>query len=326
MSEQPLISVIIPFMNAGPFLEETIRSVLAQSYARLELLLADDGSQDASTATARRYESEHPGRVRYLEHPGHANLGVCASRNLGIRHARGQLIAFLDADDVWLPHKLERQVAILHSQPEAMMVYGPSRKWFSWTGRAEDAGRDKVYDLGIPADVLMRPPSLLALCLERRAITPCPSNILMRREAVERVGGFEESFRGRLQHCEDQAFLAKVYAAVPVFVSGECWDLYRQHPESCSSKAKSSGEGFTVWGFYLNWLEAYLTKQNVRDERVWKALGKELAPYRTADRSKLQTAARRSIGQLKSVLRQIARHSLPPAVRRRLRAEWQAQK
>ncbi len=315
MSEQPLISVIIPFMNAGPFLEETIRSVLAQSYGRLELLLADDGSTDSSTATARRYEREYPGRVRYLEHPGHANLGVCAARNLGIHHSRGELIAFLDADDVWLPRKLERQVAILDSQPEAGMVYGPSRKWFSWTGRAEDAGRDKVYDLGIPADVLMRPPSLLALCLERRAITPCPSNILMRREAVERVGGFEESFRGRYQHCEDQAFLAKVYAAVPVFVSGECWDLYRQHPQSCTSKTKSSGEGFHVWEFYLNWLEAYLTEQNVRDERVWQALRKELAPYRPADRSKVR-----------SVLRQIARRSLPPAVRRRLRAQWQAQK
>ena len=165
----------------------------------------------------------------------------------------------------------------------------------------------------------MRPPTLLALCLERRAITPCPTNILLRRSVVERVGGFEESFRGRYQHCEDQAFLAKVYAAAPVFVSGECWDRYRQHPDSISSKTKDSGEGFYVWEFYLNWLEAYLTKQNVRDDRVWKALRHELAPYRDAGRSRWQTAAR-------NLLRQVARRSLPPAVRRRLRSQLQSQR
>ncbi|HKP11990.1 MAG TPA: glycosyltransferase [Blastocatellia bacterium] len=326
MNEQPLISVIIPFLNAGPFIEEAIESVLAQTYAAWELLLADDGSSDSGTAMARRCEREYPGKVRYLEHAGHENRGLSATRNLGIRHARGEFIAFLDADDVWLPHKLERQMAILDSQPDAAMVYGPSQKWFSWTGRPADAGRDFVYDLGIPADALMQPPTLLALCLERRAITPCPTNILLRREAVERVGGFEESFRGRYQHCEDQAFLAKVYAAAPVFVSGECWDRYRQHPDSISSKTKGSGEGFYVWEFYLNWLEAYLTKHNVRDARVWKALKHELGPYRDANRSRLQKAARRSLGQVKSMLRQVARQSLPPAVRRRLRAQWQNQR
>ena len=322
MNEQPLVSVVIPFLNAEPFLDESIQSVLAQSYCRWELLLADDGSTDSSTTTARWYEQNYSEKVRYLEHAGHANRGVCAARNLGIRHARGELLAFVDADDVWLPHKLERQVAIIAAQPEAAMVYGPSQKWFSWTGRSEDAGRDMVYDLRIPADVLMEPPTLLALVLERRVITPCPTNILLRRELVERVGGFEESFSGKYQHCEDQAFLAKVYTAAPVYVSGECWDLYRQHSTSVSSKTKSSGYGFYVWEYYLNWLVEYLKRQNVRDARVWKALNKELEPYRAANRSRLQTAAHKSVSQLKSVLRQIARQSLPQGIRRRLRAQW----
>src|SRR5205085_967833 len=125
MNEQPLVSIIIPFLNAGPFIEETIESVRAQTYAEWELLLADDGSTDSSTATAKRYAEGYSNRVRYLEHAGHVNRGLSATRNLGIRHSRGHLIAFLDADDVWLPHKLERQVAILNSQPEAAMVYGP---------------------------------------------------------------------------------------------------------------------------------------------------------------------------------------------------------
>ena len=323
MNKQSLISIIIPYLNAGRFIEEAIESVLAQSYGEWELLLVDDGSTDKSTAIARRYAEQYPHKVRCLEHAGHENRGLSATRNLGISEARGEYIAFLDADDVWLPEKLARQMAILDSQPAAMMVYGPSQKWFSWTGSPADAQRDFVYALGIPADTLMKPPSLLALCLERRAITPCPSNILLRREAVERVGGFEESFCGMYQHCEDQAFLAKVYASVPVFVAGECWDRYRQHPQSISSKTKQSGDGYYVWQFYLNWLEAHLMKSGVNDASVWRALEKELMPYRHPMRLRLQKAARRSGEGVKAFLRLVAHQSLPAPLRRRLRSQWQ---
>jgi glycosyltransferase involved in cell wall biosynthesis len=83
--------------------------------------------------------------VRYLQHPGHANLGMSASRNLGIRQADGPYMAFLDADDVWLPAKLEQQVALLEAWPEAAMVYGPTLWWYSWTERLEDQGRDFIH-------------------------------------------------------------------------------------------------------------------------------------------------------------------------------------
>jgi glycosyltransferase involved in cell wall biosynthesis len=323
MNKQPLVSIIIPYLNAERFIAETIESVLAQSYNDWELLLVDDGSTDSSAAIAERYERQHPRKLRCLEHANHQNRGLSATRNLGISRARGEFIAFLDADDVWLPHKLARQMTILDSQPEAMMVYGPSQKWFSWTGNPEDMQRDFVYALGIPPDTLMKPPSLLALCLERRAITPCPSNILLRRAAVERVGGFEESFCGMYQHCEDQAFLAKVYASAPVFVASECWDRYRQHPQSISSKTKQSGDGYYVWQFYLNWLEAYLVKSGVADASVWRALEKELLPYRHPRRLRLQKAGRRSVEKLKAFLRLVAHQSLPAPVRRRLRSQWQ---
>jgi glycosyltransferase involved in cell wall biosynthesis len=72
--------------------------------------------------------------VRYLEHEGHQNLGMSASRNLGIRHAQGEYLAILDADDVWLLHILEEQVAVLESHPEAAIVYGSLYWWYSWTG------------------------------------------------------------------------------------------------------------------------------------------------------------------------------------------------
>ena len=319
MNNKSLISIIIPFLNAEKFIEEAIESVLAQSYDEWELLLADDGSTDRSTEIAQRYAKRYPEKVRYVEHEGHRNIGLSATRNLGIREARGELIAFLDSDDVWLPRKLERQMAILDSQPLADMVYGPSQKWFSWTGKADDMQRDFVYALGIPSDVLMKPPSLLALCLERKAITPCPSNILLRRKAVERVGGFEESFRGMYQHCEDQAFLAKIYTTATVFVAGECWDRYRQHTGSITSNTKKTGEGYFVWKFYLDWLEEYLSSKGVKDARVWKALEKELWPYRHARRLRLQSSARKSVEQAKSFLRAIAHQSVPASIRRRLR-------
>jgi glycosyltransferase involved in cell wall biosynthesis len=175
---------------------------------------------------------QHPEKVSYLEHEGHQNRGMSASRNLGICHTKGKYIAFLDADDVWLPHKLEQQVAILDAHPEAAMVYGASQYWQGWTGTPEDIQRDYTPNLGIEPDTLVQPPTLLILAPQSRACTPCPSNILLRREIVEAVGGFEERFRGMY---EDQVFLAKVYLKAPVFVTSPCWDRYRLHPNSCVS-------------------------------------------------------------------------------------------
>src|SRR5215207_10509527 len=141
MSSKPLVSCIIIFLNAERFMREAIESVFAQTYDNWELLLVDDGSTDGSTHMALRYAERHSGKVRYLEHLGHQNRGMSASRNLGLSHAKGEYIGFLDADDVWLPHKLQQQVQILNSHPEAGMVYGTWQYWYSWTGRPEDIQR-----------------------------------------------------------------------------------------------------------------------------------------------------------------------------------------
>src|SRR5215212_3295723 len=148
MSSNPLVSIIIPFLNAGKFIQEAIDSVFAQTYDNWELLLVDDGSTDASREIALLLATQHPVKVRYVEHNDHENRGACASRNLGVRNAQGEYIALLDADDVWLPHKLERQLAILDSYPEAAMVYGATQYWHSWTGNPEDIQRDYVPNLG----------------------------------------------------------------------------------------------------------------------------------------------------------------------------------
>src|SRR5690606_29578368 len=105
-TRRPTISIVLCFLNEERFLEEAIQSVLAQDYTDWELILVDDGSEDYSTVMAKRYATHHDGRIKYIHHAGHGNQGLAASRNLGVEHARGAYIAFLDADDAWLPGKL----------------------------------------------------------------------------------------------------------------------------------------------------------------------------------------------------------------------------
>ena len=233
MGNQPLVSSIIIFFNAEKFFEEAIESVFSQTYENWELLLADDGSTDRSTAIAQQYAQKYPEKVRYLEHERHQNRGMSATRNFGIRHAKGEFIAFLDADDVWLPHKLEQQVAIMQLQPEAGMIYGKSLYWHSWTGNPEDLQRDFIPDCYVKSDILHHPPSLLTLCYPLGgAIPPPPTDILLRSKTVEELGGFEAGFQNIYQLYEDQAFFAKLYLKFPVFVADNCWDQYRQHADS----------------------------------------------------------------------------------------------
>jgi glycosyltransferase involved in cell wall biosynthesis len=257
MSTGPLVSAITIFLNAKRFLEEAIESVLAQTCDNWELLLVDDGSTDGSTAIARRRAERSAGRIRYLEHEGHRNRGMSASRNLGIRHARGEYLAFLDADDVWSPRKLERQVTNLRAQPAAGMDYGATQYWYSWTGNAEDSQRDFVPPTGLPADILVPPPTLLLRFLQEQTKPPATCSVLLRRAVVDEVGGFEETFRGMY---EDQAFFAKVCLSVPVFMTSECAARYRQHADSCCARAKSAGQAKRAERIYLTWLARYVSR------------------------------------------------------------------
>jgi len=289
MSTVPLVSVVIIFFNAERFLDEAIESVFGQTYDAWELLLVDDGSTDGSTTIAHRYTQQHPGKVRYLEHPDHQNRGMSASRNLGIANAQGAYIAFLDADDVWLSNKLDRQVAILDAQPEAAMVYGPAQWWYSWTGRAEDRLRDYIPEPGVPANSLLEAPTLLTRFLRLTDIAPCPSSVLIRRNLVEQVGGFEERFRGLY---EDQVFFAKVSLSQPVFVSSECSTRYRQHPNSNCSITQETAQHATGRLAFLRWLADYLSKHGVNNGALRKALRREIWPYRHPNLDRIYQLAR----------------------------------
>lgn len=271
----PLVSVIIIFLNAERFLREAIESVVAQTYSAWELILVDDGSTDRSTRIAAAWAAGQPGRVRVVEHKGHVNRGMSASRNLGVAQARGAFVAFLDADDVWRPHTLAEQMGALAAHPEAGMVYGPITWWYGWTGEAGHARRDFLQPLGVPADRLYTPPLLLVPWLRRKAAVP--SGILVRRSVVDAVGGFEERFRGLY---EDQAFCAKVCLSAPVYVSSRCWYVYRQHPNSWCRVARGRGEQRIARGAFLDWLGTYLLEQGITDQRVWRALERERWLYR----------------------------------------------
>ncbi|RCJ22329.1 glycosyl transferase family 2 [Nostoc minutum NIES-26] len=278
MINKPLISCIIIFFNVGEkFFVEAIESVFTQTYENWELLLVDDGSTDVSTNIALSYTQKYPEKVRYLEHKGHQNRGMSATRNLGIRHAKGEYITFLDADDIWIPNTLEEQAAILNSYPDAAMIYGPAQWWYSWTGNPKDMQRDffdtpivSMEDSRVQINTLIQPPTLFLLLLQ---IKIGISGMLVRRQTIEKVGGFEETFRGLY---EDQVFCTKVCLQFPVFVASQSWYKYRQHLSSCChAAAEKKGKEYAARLTFLNWVGQYLVEQGIKDSKVWWVFRKE---------------------------------------------------
>jgi glycosyltransferase involved in cell wall biosynthesis len=333
----PLVSAVIIFLNAEPFLRDAIDSVFTQTYPHWELVLADDGSSDASTEIALDCARRHPECVRYVTHRGHRTRGMSATRNLAVANAAGTLVAFLDADDVWMPRKLERQVEILEAHPEAALVYGPAQLWYGWTGDPADLERDAVLGAHSgPTDTVVAPPALLPRLLRDECVAPFLSGTLVRRAAIERAGGFEERFRGMF---EDQVFYAKVCLEAPVFVSSECLYRYRRHPRSCTSVVENSGQYDSAWRTFLEWLAAYLWRHGVRHSDVcvnpdesarlsriqcppdplldlWAIVEETLGPYRGPAIYQLATLARR--------LRAMLRNRLPAPVRTWIRVRRDA--
>ncbi len=285
MDGAPQVSAITIFLNAEKFLQEAIESVFAQTFDNWELLLVDDGSTDRGTEIAKSFSTRFPGKVKYLEHKGHRNLGMSASRNHGIHSARGEFIAFLDADDAWLSHKLEEQISILDSKPAAAMVWGKELVWYGWTGDPHDLERDFISEFfGVEKDSVIPPPMLIPLFL-RYGVTPSPSVIMVRRNAALKVGGFEESFRHMY---EDEAFYGKICLNSPVYVSTQCWIKRRKHADACTSVREKIGESDSDRLNFLEWYERYLEQLGFRGSEVWEALQEQLWTYRCCSEARLR--------------------------------------
>lgn len=247
------VSVVLIFLNAERFLAEAIESVRSQSFEDWELILIDDGSSDGGSALAKDYAREDR-RIRTFDHPGHANRGMSASRNLGASHATGEHLAFLDADDVWERTKLEEQVAALNRDPELALVCGALLYWHSWNPAA-----DKVDTLVLTAGIADRrldPPKAALLPYPLGKEAGAGLDGLMRRSAFEAVGGFEEEFKGLY---EDQVFLMKIFLSYPIFISGRAWLHYRQHDSSsCALASSNPAEYRRLRSRFLDWFDDYL--------------------------------------------------------------------
>ena len=318
MNKTPLVSIIMPFYNTpAQFLHEAIRSIYAQTYSNWELILVDDGSAETISQLALDYATQSSSQVFYFDQPNHENKGHSAARNLGIRYSKGKYIAFLDADDVWIPQKLERQVAILEQHPDVGMMYANTQYWFSWTNNPKDERRDFQPKLGLQPDTIIPPPSLLPLFLNGKVAVPSMNTLLVRREVIKRCGGFDESFRSLYG---DQHFYAKVCLVERIYVSGDRVDFYRQHPQSVTGRAYQSNTETSARRFFLQWLEDYVTvnlnpnmNSKIRRElrrEIWRISLPGWFPYN----SRLQKILR----WMKKWILKTEEHLLPESMRNRL--------
>jgi glycosyltransferase involved in cell wall biosynthesis len=163
--KEALISCIVPVYNGEGFLREAIESILAQTYRPIEVIIVDDGSTDGTPELARSFGAP----VRCIRQD---NAGAVAARNRGIHESRGSFLAFLDADDLWLPEKLSRQVAELEGHPSVQCsVCLVQNFWMPELAVEAEAWREHPRAAPIPGYV-----------------TDC---MLVRREAFDRLGGFD---------------------------------------------------------------------------------------------------------------------------------------
>ncbi len=240
----PDVSVLMTVLDGQSYLQEAIESIFGQqTQARWELIVVDDGSTDNSVTIVEQYCALYPHCIRLLQHPAHVNRGISASRNLALRHARSPLIAFLDCDDIFLPHHLSTQMAILKHHHDVAMVYASAERWVDhelpYDQQAAECawwGANYIPPLvpqNSPCGVL-QPGTLLRWMLQDESLAPCMCTVVMRTAAARAVNGFEDEFHGLY---DDQVFHAKLSSRFPVFAHCTCTARYRQHATSCCTKA-----------------------------------------------------------------------------------------
>ncbi len=283
-SPEPLTSVILIFLNARKYLAEAIESVCKQTLSSWELVLVDDGSSDGSRDIAEDYAAVDPGRIRVFEHPGRKNRGTGPSRNLGMQMARGRYLAFLDADDVYEPRRLERPVALLEADPGLGVVINRELYWRDWApvrGRLAELARmpDEIIGPASPSNQIIPPPVLIASTLSTPgAPMPAVCSITFRRRFITELGGIPENF---ISQYEDQAIIVKLLLNESVLVIQDCLARYRQHPESLTHQAQKTGEYRTGQPHperhqFIRWVMEYAAQLGLDEPMLARALATEL--------------------------------------------------
>ncbi|WP_353260056.1 glycosyltransferase family 2 protein [Prochlorothrix hollandica] len=214
----PVISVIIPAFNGAGTLPETLDSVLAQTWTHWEMILVDDGSTDKTLAVVESYRQRHGELGDRLRVLSFANAGVSISRNRGLAVAQGQYISFLDADDLWTPGKLERQLRALQAQPQAALAY-------SFTAWIDEQGRP------LREQIAQRCEGEVYGALLLRDFIASGSNPLICRSALESVGGFDPD----LHPAEDWDMWLRLARRYPFVCVPQADVLYRKRSGSASS-------------------------------------------------------------------------------------------
>lgn len=205
----PTVSVVIPAYNAARWIEETLQSVFAQDYPDYEVIVVDDGSTDNTAEVVDRFP-----QVRCIRKP---NGGQASARNVGIRAAQGQYIAFLDADDLWLPEKLRVQMEHLQKTGLAW-VYSDVLAFDGQTGKPLFASSKwyRLYDGDIAAQLLL-------LCF-------ISSPLIVERSVFDEVGFFDEALL--LRNREDWEMWLRIAARYPVGLIRRPLAGYRVHSTS----------------------------------------------------------------------------------------------
>jgi glycosyltransferase involved in cell wall biosynthesis len=207
-----LVSVIVPCYNAAAFLPEALQSALQQTYPRIEILVVDDGSTDATPEVARRYP------VHYIRQE---NRGVSAARNAGIAHSHGEFLVFLDADDRLASTGIEDGMTALEQNPHCMMAVGEHRY---------------ILEDGAPAGVSRKGPvrrDLYTMLLESNFVESVGSAIY-RRDVFDREGGFDNS----LDAAEDYALYLRITRRNAAVIHRAVVSEYRLHGSNTSRNSE----------------------------------------------------------------------------------------
>jgi len=251
-----LISIITPLYNGKKTFSETAESVLSQDFKDWEWILFDDGSKDGTQLEAKEYSNKYPGKIFYYEHNENANFGTSFTRNRAIEKSSGEIIGFIDQDDVWYKNRLTEQYNILKPLNECAMIWGPSLYWY----------RDREYKqpVGYKCQGLQsgiyNPPDFVEIFLSDIKGTPIPGTTLIRRNYFDKVKGFEESIRGS----EDVVLWLKIADKFQIYYHDEVLVKYRKHEGSTLRIAKESGI-MNEWdlGFY-KWVSDFLERTSAK--------------------------------------------------------------
>ena len=172
------VSVIIPSYNSGKFLDEAVQSVVSQTYQNLEIIVVNDGSDDCTEEVAQKWQVADR-RIKYIKHS--RNQGLSAARNTGIKNAIGEYIAFLDADDVWLPKKIEIQIEKI-KETNTDLAFSD---WYVWDPQKDI--KTKVFG----SSPIKGKKDLLKFLIKKNFGNP--STAILRKAGLNRIGLFDES-------------------------------------------------------------------------------------------------------------------------------------